>query len=466
MLLDIFAYFFTLPLAVLTRTNIPDFIHRVRMPDQAFFFLMWIPLALVVMNQFQRLYRTRYAFWEETRILIRSISISFLVLLFGATVRNVLNNHTLLFVFVVLWFYLLLIIPAARLIGKKLLYRLGVWRENVVIIGAGESGVATLRGLLSESHLGYRVMAFLDDDPSRDGEAITVRGQEFQVFGPTRDFAAFAGELRVETIFVAGSTDDNEALSRQVRELNRIVQRIILVPDIHGVAIFNSEMHHLLSDRLFMIKLNNNLNFLFNIAFKRIFDIVVCVIGLLITWPVFAAIALAVKLTSKGPVIYPHQRVGRGGKNFPAFKFRSMYVDSAARLKKILDTDPEAKREWEASYKLKNDPRVTPIGAFLRKTSLDEIPQVFNILFGHMSLVGPRPVIREEIDKFYGSFREYYYTVKPGLTGLWQVSGRSDTDYATRTRLDAWYVQNWSLWLDITLLLRTVEVVLKRKGAY
>jgi undecaprenyl-phosphate galactose phosphotransferase len=143
-----------------------------------------------------------------------------------------------------------------------------------------------------------------------------------------------------------------------------------------------------------------------------------------------------------------------------------MHKDAEERLKKLLKENKEAKREWETSFKLKNDPRVTKIGKFLRKTSLDELPQIFNVLKGDMSLVGPRPVIREEIEKYYGDFAQYYYMVKPGITGLWQVSGRSDTDYDKRVRLDTWYVLNWSLWLDLVILIKTVEAVLKGKGAY
>jgi undecaprenyl-phosphate galactose phosphotransferase len=143
-----------------------------------------------------------------------------------------------------------------------------------------------------------------------------------------------------------------------------------------------------------------------------------------------------------------------------------MYLDAEKRLKKILQKNPKAQKEWNNSFKLKDDPRVTPIGRFLRRTSIDEFPQIFNILRGEMSLVGPRPVVREEIEKYYGTFKQYYYSVYPGLAGLWQVSGRSDTDYQFRVQTDVWYVQNWSLWLDIIILFKAVAVVLKKEGAY
>ncbi|WP_297434795.1 sugar transferase, partial [Sulfurimonas sp.] len=158
--------------------------------------------------------------------------------------------------------------------------------------------------------------------------------------------------------------------------------------------------------------------------------------------------------------------IGKDGKVIPTLKFRSMYSDAAARLEKLLEEDEEVKAEWEKNFKLIEDPRVTKIGALLRKISLDELPQIFNVLKGEMNFVGPRPVIQQEIDQYYKEDAKYYFMVKPGITGLWQVSGRSDTDYDYRVKTDKWYVMNWSLWLDIVILFKTVKVVLFREGAY
>jgi len=143
-----------------------------------------------------------------------------------------------------------------------------------------------------------------------------------------------------------------------------------------------------------------------------------------------------------------------------------MYVDAEERLKEILKRDPEARKQWEEYRKLKNDPRITPVGKFLRKTSLDELPQIFNVLKGDMSLVGPRPVTREEIEQHYKDKAEFYFKVLPGITGLWQVSGRNDLSYEERVSLDAWYVRNWNLWLDMVILLKTLKVLIKKEGAY
>lgn len=198
---------------------------------------------------------------------------------------------------------------------------------------------------------------------------------------------------------------------------------------------------------------------------KVIFDYVLTIIGTFCILPILLGIALWVYKDSPGPVIFKHMRIGKNGVTFPCYKFRTMCVDSKERLTELLAKAPEAKAEWESDFKLKNDPRITKSGAFLRKTSLDELPQIFNVLKGEMSLVGPRPVVQEELER-YGEYLPYYLAVKPGITGYWQVNGRSDTTYEERVQMDVWYVQNWSFCLDIKLLWETFAAVIKQKGAY
>jgi exopolysaccharide production protein ExoY len=199
-------------------------------------------------------------------------------------------------------------------------------------------------------------------------------------------------------------------------------------------------------------------------ALKRALDILGAGTLLLLLAPVFLLLALLVRADG-GPALYAHRRVGRGGEGFGCLKFRSMVVDSQARLEALLASDPSARAEWEANRKLRHDPRVTRIGRILRATSLDELPQLINVLRGEMSLVGPRPVIQAELDGYYGAAAAHYISVRPGITGLWQVSGRSDTSYAQRVALDVAYVSRPSLWRDVMILLRTPVAVLSRKGA-
>ncbi|PTE10605.1 sugar transferase [Mesorhizobium helmanticense] len=198
---------------------------------------------------------------------------------------------------------------------------------------------------------------------------------------------------------------------------------------------------------------------------KRSFDIAGSVIGLIALSPLFLMVALLVKFSDGGPIFYGHSRIGRGGRIFPCLKFRTMVQDGERVLAAHLAANPDANAEWIATRKLKDDPRVTRVGAVLRKLSLDELPQIINILQGDMSLVGPRPVVRDELE-IYGNSAVYYLKSRPGLTGLWQVSGRNDVSYDSRVAFDRHYVENWSLFEDIRIIIKTVPAVWMSRGCY
>lgn len=202
--------------------------------------------------------------------------------------------------------------------------------------------------------------------------------------------------------------------------------------------------------------------YLYSIS-KRIFDIMVSGLSLIILLPVFILIGIIIKIDSKGPIFYKHKRIGKNGEYIYLYKFRSMYTDSKERLEELLK-DPKIRKEWEENYKLENDPRITKVGDFLRKTSLDELPQLLNILNGDMSIVGPRPVIDSEIEK-YGDLKDYFLSVTPGLTGWWACNGRSCTSYDERKRLELYYIDNRGFLLDIKVIFKTFLSVLKRDGA-
>jgi len=202
-----------------------------------------------------------------------------------------------------------------------------------------------------------------------------------------------------------------------------------------------------------------------NSPMTRFFDILLILLALPYILLFCLIISVLITLDSKGGVIYKQARIGKGGVKFNAYKFRTMVLNADQVLQKYLEESPELKAEWLATHKLKKDPRVTRVGAFLRKVSLDEVPQFWNILIGDMSLIGPRPIVDAEIEK-YGACFELYKQARPGLTGLWQVSGRSDTSYRERVALDEYYLLNRNLMMDFQILLKTVLVVINRKGAY
>jgi Undecaprenyl-phosphate galactose phosphotransferase WbaP len=198
---------------------------------------------------------------------------------------------------------------------------------------------------------------------------------------------------------------------------------------------------------------------------KRALDLALVVVPGTLLLPVIVLIALAIKMSSRGPVFYGQTRRGRGGNPFVAWKFRSMYANASELLEQCLASDPSLCEEWRQCQKLRQDPRITPLGRFLRRTSLDELPQLWNIVLGEMSFVGPRPIVAEEISR-YGDGFALYARVAPGLSGMWQVSGRNNLSYDQRVTLDLYYVRNWSVWLDLHILARTIRVVVLGRGAY
>jgi exopolysaccharide production protein ExoY len=203
-----------------------------------------------------------------------------------------------------------------------------------------------------------------------------------------------------------------------------------------------------------------------HIPLKRAFDIVFSCSTILMCFPLLLLIGLLIRCTSKGSPLYSQERIGRGGLPFRCYKFRTMHIDAEKRLHEILKKDPAKRLEWEKCHKLKCDPRITRFGSFLRRTSLDELPQFWNVIKGDLSVVGPRPVVAEEIIKHYGPKARKILSVRPGITGIWQVSGRSDTDYSQRIALDEQYVDARSFWLDLKLILLTLPRMISRKGAY
>jgi Undecaprenyl-phosphate galactose phosphotransferase WbaP len=254
------------------------------------------------------------------------------------------------------------------------------------------------------------------------------------------------------------------------RELAEIVERygsrfhhMYIIPDLFGISSLGVDAREL--GGMLGVKVSHRLLHRTPYLFKRTVDVAAACAGGALLFPLFAAVYTLIRLTSRGPALYGHRRMGERGATFIAWKFRTMVQNSDQALHPYLRQHPELHDEWERDQKLRHDPRVTWIGRILRRTSLDELPQLWNILRGEMSLVGPRPIVESEIDR-YGPKYSLYRRVRPGLTGLWQVSGRNNLSYAERVQLDEYYVRNWSIWLDLYILSRTVGVVLTGEGAY
>lgn len=330
----------------------------------------------------------------------------------------------------------------------------------VLVVGAGKTADAAIEEGKNNVFINYRVAGFLEDFTPSSCYADT-----YPILGGFADMEKVVAETGIQDIIITAPGLPQNQLNHLLYRAQTLVPYVSVVPNLVGVPMSNAELESFFDTHIMLLNIKNNLAFRPNQIIKRIFDIVCTVCGGILISPILLTIFIWVKLDSPGPAFFKHRRVGKDGKEFNCYKFRSMVVDSKERLEKLLATDPKAREEWERDFKLKNDPRITKSGAFLRKTSLDELPQLLNVLKGEMSLVGPRPIVQKEVPK-YGQYIKEYYMVLPGITGLWQASGRSDIDYPERVAMDRWYVHNWSVWLDIILIWRTFFAVIHSRGAY
>lgn len=335
-------------------------------------------------------------------------------------------------------------------------YRRGEGLHHVLIVGAGEMGRSVMRTIVARPNLGYRIVGFLDDDPALAQKEIG----KFPGLGTTEDLATILAEKWwIDEVIIALPWTAYRKILRLMEIAQKAHRSVRIVPDLFQITLDRVVVEHL--DGVPLISVGELALRDWQRALKRFVDILGAVIGLVVLSPLFLALAIAIKLDSPGPVIFKQTRVGRNRKEFTCYKFRSMYVDAEARLEALRERN-------EASgplFKIKDDPRRTRVGQFLRRTSLDELPQLWNVLRGEMSLIGPRPAIPSEVEA-YEPWHLRRLEVAPGITGLWQVSGRSDLTFDEMVLLDVYYIENWSPLLDLTILLRTIPTVLSGKGAY
>ncbi len=426
--------------------------HQAQYEILALGWLLWFGLT-------RRIYTERRPFWNE---LLYVVLASFALTLLAAGL-SVTNGQTFaLGASVQLFSYLILAVIAGRLIAHQLLKTLGLWVKPTLIFGNGNNAIQAYLALRSEPWMGLAVEGFVNLRANQSRQIPAGLPAQFdwkdqpECWRLVRDYYQCV---------IAVEPDEAEQRDLLIRQLARHhVNNVHVVPAMRGIPLFGLETSHFQSHEVLMIHLQNNLGRPVFRGVKRLFDLMTASIMLLLLSPVMLALATLVKRDG-GPAFFGHTRIGQNGQPFKCYKFRSMVVNSQEVLAELLANSAEARAEWERDFKLKDDPRVSRIGAFLRKSSLDELPQLWNVIKGDMSLVGPRPVIQAELER-YGEDVSYYLEAKPGVTGLWQVSGRNDVDYDTRVYLDAWYVKNWSLWTDISILFKTIGVVLGRDGAY
>ena len=396
---------------------------------------------------------------DQIRRLVRSITLGYLLLIaatFMAREWSLGSQAVLL----LSWTFSVTLAPAARSLAGQLLHSRPWWGMPVMILGAGKTANQIIRGLASHGSLGYRPVICLDDDPGRHGLCAGV-----PVLGTLAEVAYFAETSRTRCAIVAMPELPREKLLANLERWSQIFPKIIVVPDLLGVATLWTESRDM--GGILGLRLRFNLLSPWNRMLKRGLDAVLSSIALLVSMPLFLIAALWIKRVSPGPAFYCQEREGEGGQLIRVLKLRTMYPDAERMLESYLAEHAEARLEWERFCKLRRDPRVLPgVGAFLRQTSLDELPQLWNVLRGEMSMVGPRPFPRYHNQRFDPTFRRLRLHVAPGLTGLWQVTARSDGDLEMQAALDSYYIRNWSPWLDLYILIRTIHILCTRKGAY
>lgn len=421
--------------------------------------LVFLGVALVSIFIFWSKYRHytyRKPFWDELK---EVFSILFVMALVDMLLMSIAEWDYFLFQWFCIWIGVAILMPLFRRCTKILLDHLGYWKVSSVIIGSGENAKEAYLAINSELSMGFDVKAFIEPKSTCAVDELIC---EIPVL---HSGECSIDELNRFKIFIALEYEQRELRDHWIRALSsKNARNISIIPATRGIPLYNTDVSHFFSHEVMMLRLNNNLARKSSRLLKRGFDIFVASALLTILAPVFFYVGWKVSRDGGSP-IYGHERVGFNGKKFKCLKFRSMVNNSQEVLSELLENSAEARAEWEKDFKLKDDPRITKIGLFLRKTSLDELPQLLNVIKGEMSLVGPRPIIDEELSR-YEEDADYYLMAKPGMSGLWQVSGRNDVDYDTRVYLDCWYVKNWSLWNDIAILFKTVGVVLKRDGAY
>jgi undecaprenyl-phosphate galactose phosphotransferase len=404
-------------------------------------------VGVLVIHMAQGHYHRRIPFWSEARQAILSCIIG---LLTSGLFEFLSGLQTSRLILIGTWLLMPILILSLRRVTKRGLTLAGLWQIPVLIVGDQTNVQSASAVLLSDSMLGYHVA-----DCANPASLALIAGE----LGWPRLLQRYGAQLVIVAF-------DSQCYPKRdfVESLVREHIPFAMMPQSDGLPVFGFQWNYFFSHDTMLVTYRNNLAKPLQRIAKIAFDLSVATLALIVLAPLLLMVALLVKLDG-GPVLFLHSRIGAGGREFKCLKFRSMSVHGDSMLERLLIHNSGTAAEWAATHKLRNDPRVTRIGRLLRRTSLDELPQLFNVLRLEMSLVGPRPIVRHEVPR-YAEDIAYYYEARPGITGLWQISGRSDASYERRVRLDCWYVKNWTIWHDITILAKTIPVVLNRKGAY
>ncbi|MDH4195857.1 MAG: undecaprenyl-phosphate galactose phosphotransferase WbaP [Candidatus Aminicenantes bacterium] len=414
---------------------------------------------LLVILAFEKLYTRRRAFWEEARALIKGATLTFVLIM---TLVFLTRSYTFFSraTIVLAWGLSLFLLPFGRLALKKLLKGSRVGRKSVLIIGTNSVAELLAKEIEKNDYLGYRVAGFLGARAMGDERFV----DEASVVGDLAELPAVVDRLGVRDVFIALPNLSERDLFLTIRQSEMVVERIRIVSRVGSLYFMGLEVESL--GDVTSLAVACNMAKPWNVRIKHALSFLTALILAVGLAPLGLLIALAIRLDSRGPILFRQDRLGKNGVVFRFLKFRSMHVEGDRLLAAHLEAHPEAREQWARFQKLKGfDPRVTRVGRLLRRLSLDELPQLLNVLSGDMDLVGPRPYLPRE-QELMGLASPIITRVRPGITGLWQVRGRNLLSFDRRLVLDEYYIRNWSLWLDIVILMKTVRVLARREGAF
>lgn len=414
------------------------------LPFQIFISRFYLVLPYLLIFAYEGLYTRRFDFWEETRRLYKSNLIATAIIMIILYITRGFVVSRLIILLVCLLNFILL--PLHRFVIKKILLKLQFWSKNLLVISAKETYQTLINLLRHHTTLGYQPTTFIEAHQISNSDIDLVLRKE-----------------KIDSIIVSGSDLMQTELLKIYEQAEGKIEDFFVIPELSQLQTVGIDVEQW--ESLLVMKFRYNLLRRESQIVKRIIDLTLASLLFIIAMPFFLLIAIMIKVSSQGPILFIQNRLGKNKKVFSCYKFRTMYLDADKRLDKILYSYPELKMEWQKYMKISNDPRVTPIGRFLRRTSLDELPQLWNVIKNEMSLVGPRPYLIREVEELQEAM-DIICRVKPGLTGLWQVSGRSDLSFEERMRLDEHYVKNWTIWMDLVILIKTIKVVIKAQGAY
>lgn len=389
----------------------------------------WIMAIVLVILAIKRTYTSRFDFWGDTQSVLYAFGVSMLVVLSVLTLADISKEHNSLTL--VKFFALSLLITLLfKRILKRLLFSFEIFKIGVKVVAQGEHAKLLEKELSDNWYFGYKKSE--------------------------KDYAI---------LLISSKMFDTQTLQEKIYNFSKETKDIYLIPYIDHLDFSHTTILNFSNIRLSALHIENRLLSRENILIKTVFEKIMVLILFFFALILHSLLWVLIRLDSKGGVIFKQKRLGKHGKEFSCYKYRTMYTKSEALLQKYLQEHPEEREYYEKYHKYKNDPRITRLGKFLRQTSFDEFPQFYNILRGDMNLIGPRPYMLNELEKIGEKRSEIILESKPGLTGFWQVNGRNELSFEERVKLDIWYIQNWSLWIDFVIFLKTLKVVFSKVGA-